>query len=204
VIVNISSIREERGAALHFTGTQEIPPANFEGITLKPTAPVEVKGRVTNAGEGFLVEATLLLAYQANCDRCLQKFNQTQKIEFKEEFVAGRNSSDETVYSFSGELLDLTKCLSDQIMLALPMKLLCSPTCRGFCTACGANLNFETCRCPKRQTNHQFEILKNLLAPEGGGESGKSQKQDLPDPKKITSRQLESDSPEHRSMSPMS
>lgn len=176
MIVNISSIREERGAALLFTGTQEIPPANFEGMALKPTAPVKVKGKVTNTGEGFLVEADVLWAYQANCDRCLQEFYQTQKIELKEEFVAGRNPSDETVYGFSGELLDLTECLNDQIMLALPMKLLCSPTCRGFCTACGANLNVEVCQCPMQQTNHQFEILKNLLVPEGGGENGKSQK----------------------------
>jgi uncharacterized protein len=176
VIVNISSIREERGAAIPFTGFQEILPAYFEGMALKPTAPVEVKGKVTNTGEGFLVEADLLWAYQANCDRCLQEFNQTQKIELKEEFVAGRNPSDETVYSFSGDLIDLTKCLTDQIILALPMKLLCSSTCRGFCVTCGANLNFEACQCPTQQMNHQFEILKNLLSPEGGGKNGKSNK----------------------------
>jgi uncharacterized protein len=176
VIVNISSIREERGAALPFTETMLIPPANFEGMALQPTAPVTVKGKVTNTGEGFLVEAELSLTYEANCDRCLQKFSQTQKIELKEEFVAGRSPSDETVYSFSGDLLDLTQCMSDQIMLALPMKLLCSPTCRGLCAACGANLNLEVCQCPPQQTNHQFEILKKLLSPEGGGENGKSQK----------------------------
>jgi uncharacterized protein len=173
VIVNISSIREERGAALSFTGFQKIPPANFEGMALKSTVPVAVKGKVTNVGEGFLVEADLLWTYQANCDRCLKEFNRTQRIELNEEFVAGQISSDETIYSFSGDLLDLTKCLNDQIMLALPMKLLCSPSCRGFCAACGANLNFEACQCPSQQTNHQFEILKNLLLPKGGGENGK-------------------------------
>jgi uncharacterized protein len=176
VIINISSIREERGAALPFAGTLEIPSAVFEGMALHPTVPVTVKGKVTNTGEGFLVEAELLWTFQASCDRCLQKFNQTQKIELKEEFVAGRNPSDETVYNFSGDLLDLTNCVSDQIMLALPMKLLCSPTCRGFCPTCGANLNLEVCQCPTQETNHQFEILKQLLSPEGGGENGKSKK----------------------------
>jgi uncharacterized protein len=176
VKINISSIREERGATLPFAGNMEIPVANFEGISLQSNAPVEVKGGVTNTGEGFLVEAELLWEYKANCDRCLQEFTQTQKIELKEEFVAGRNPSDETVYGFSGDVLDLSQCLLDLIMLSLPMKLLCSSTCRGICATCGVNLNFEVCQCPTQHTNHQFEILKNLLSPKGGGENGKSQK----------------------------
>jgi uncharacterized protein len=176
VIINISSIREERGAALPFAGEIEIPAANFEWLAIQSNAPVEVKGKVTNTGEGFLVEADLLWEYKANCDRCLQEFTQTQKIELKEEFVAGGDPFDETVYSFCGDLIDLSKCLKDQIMLSVPMKLLCSSTCRGFCATCGANLNFEVCHCPPQPTNHQFEILKNLLEPKGGGEDGKSQK----------------------------
>jgi uncharacterized protein len=176
VIVNIGAIREERGAALPFAGIEELKPADFEVMALKPTAPVEVKGKVTNTGAGFLVEMNLSWSYQADCDRCLQVFSRTDIIDVKEEFVAGRRPGDETVYGFTGDQIDLTECLRDHIMLALPMKLLCSPTCRGFCPECGSNLNFTACVCPPQPTNHQFEILKNLLTPEGGGKDGKSQK----------------------------
>jgi uncharacterized protein len=176
VIVNISAIREERGASLLFVGIEELKPADFEGMALKPTAPVEVKGKVTNTGEGFLVEMKLSWNYQANCDRCLQVFSRTDIIDVKEEFVAGRRSDDETVYGFTGDQINLTECLRDQVLLALPMKLLCNPTCRGFCPECGTNLNFASCVCPIQPTNHQFEILKNLLTPEGGGKNGEPQK----------------------------
>jgi uncharacterized protein len=176
VIVNISSIREERGATIPCAGFLEVNPADFEGLALKFKGPVAVRGKVTNTGSGFLLEAELNLDYQADCDRCLAETHQTQKIDIKEEFVSGRDISDETVYGFCGDLINLTECLRDQIILALPMKFLCSPECRGFCPKCGKNLNVEVCNCSEETMNHQFELVKNLLFTEGGGSSGKSKK----------------------------
>jgi uncharacterized protein len=176
VKVNISSIREERGATIPCAGVQEVNPADFEGLALKFTGPVEVKGKVTNTGGGFLLEAELTLDYQVSCDRCMCETRQTHKLDFKEEFVSGHDIANETVYGFSGDLIDLTECLRDQIILALPMKFLCSPECRGFCPKCGKNLNEEECRCSEEIINHQFELVKNLLFKEGGGPNGKSEK----------------------------
>jgi len=143
------------------------------GLTF--TEPAKVTGKVTNTGEGFLVEAKVLLNYGAVCSRCLKEINENRTVEVKEEFVQGPRVSDETVYGFTGDLIDLTECLRDEIILALPMKFLCNPQCKGFCSECGTDLNLEACRCPKEKTNHQFEILKNLFAPEGGGSDGKSE-----------------------------
>jgi uncharacterized protein len=176
VIVNISSIREERGAAIPCAGLWEVNPADFEGLALEFQGPVVIRGKVTNTGSGFLLEAELNLDYQVSCDRCLDETRQTQKIDIKEEFVPGRDISDETVYGFSGDLIDLTECLRDQIILALPMKFLCSPECRGFCPKCGKNLNMEECHCSEETINHQFEAIKNLIFTEGGGSNGKSEK----------------------------
>lgn len=176
MIVNINSIREGRGLALTFEGLQKFEPDQFEGFNLVFTGPVQVNGKVTNTGEGFLVEAEARIDYQTVCGRCLQEFNEKRTIEVKEEFVQGLSSGDETVYSFAGDLIDLTLCLRDQIILALPMKFLCNPECRGFCPECGKNLNFESCQCHAEQINHQFAILKNLFSSEGGGADGKSKK----------------------------
>lgn len=176
MIVNISSIREERSATIPCVGVWEVNSADFEGLALEFKSPVAIQGKITNTGSGFLLEAELNLDYQVCCDRCLGETRQTQKIYIKEEFVSGRDISDETVYGFCGDLIDLTECLRDQIILALPMKFLCSPECRGFCPKCGKNLNVEECCCSEEIINHQFELVKNLFFPEGGGSDGKPQK----------------------------
>lgn len=176
MIVNINSIRESRGLSIPFEGIQAFEPDQFEGFNLVFEGPIAVKGKVTNTGDGFLVEAEARLRYRTACSRCLQEFGENRSIEVKEEFVQGHSSSDESVYGFAGDLIDLTMCLRDQIILALPMKFLCNPQCRGFCPECGKNLNLESCQCHAEPMNHQFAILKNLLSSEGGGSDGQSKK----------------------------
>ncbi|HEY8464678.1 MAG TPA: DUF177 domain-containing protein [Bacillota bacterium] len=174
MIVNISSIRDERGAALSFRGLHQIGLGGLESLGLTLDQSAKVEGKVTNTGKGFLVEAKVQFNYQASCSRCLTEFTADCCFEVKEEFVKGDHASDETVYGFSGDSIDLTECLRDQIILALPMKFLCTPECKGICPECGKNLNLEVCHCRSEQTNHQFEILKNFLSPKGGGSNGKS------------------------------
>lgn len=55
--------------------------------------------------------------------------------------------------SAANELIDLTADIREAILLALPMKFVCSEACRGLCVQCGANLNKAPCACTKpRQT----------------------------------------------------
>lgn len=173
--VNIGPIREIRGGTLEFEGEQEIK--SFQEITeldLKFLGPVAVKGSVTYTGEGFLVEAKLSFKYQTNCNRCLEKIEKTQQVMMKEEFVPGVVSTeDDTIFGFNGDIIDLTECIQEQVILALPMKFLCNSECRGFCSECGTNLNEKECHCTEAVVNPQFEKLKSLLLKEGGGPSGK-------------------------------
>ena len=48
---------------------------------------------------------------------------------------------------FEGEGLFLADVLKEQVLLSLPMKVICQSDCRGLCPSCGANLNHEECRC---------------------------------------------------------
>ncbi|MDM7934363.1 MAG: DUF177 domain-containing protein, partial [Methanothrix sp.] len=34
-----------------------------------------------------------------------------------------------------------------ELVLALPLRFICTEGCRGLCSGCGVNLNRETCRC---------------------------------------------------------
>lgn len=51
------------------------------------------------------------------------------------------------LYGYEGEKLDLEPLLREQLLLAVPFAPLCSETCKGLCSQCGADLNREPCSC---------------------------------------------------------
>lgn len=176
--INIGPIREIRGGVLEFQGNQEINSfQEIKELGLKFLGPVKVDGKVTNTGEGFLVDTELSFEYHTSCNRCLDEFDQKQRTTIKEEFISGyTHSEDDSAFGFTGDLIDLTECIQEQVILSLPMKFLCRPECRGFCPNCGTNLNEKECSCLGEEMNPQFEKLKSLLLKEGGGPSGKPNK----------------------------
>ncbi|MFP3869874.1 MAG: DUF177 domain-containing protein, partial [Syntrophobacteria bacterium] len=63
---------------------------------------------------------------------------------------------------YDGVTIDVDLIVAEQIFLALPQKPLCQPHCRGLCPGCGADLNYESCRCEKRETGSPFDVLLSL------------------------------------------
>lgn len=51
---------------------------------------------------------------------------------------------------YTGDVIDITDILLEQVSLEVPMKILCSDDCKGLCPMCGTNLNISTCNCKKR------------------------------------------------------
>ena len=63
---------------------------------------------------------------------------------------------------YSGDAIDLGQMMREQFYLALPMKPLCMPNCKGLCPICGKNRNRETCSCESTWVDPRFEVLRNL------------------------------------------
>lgn len=63
---------------------------------------------------------------------------------------------------YSGDAIDLGQMMREQFYLALPMKPLCQPDCKGLCPVCGKNRNRETCSCESTWVDPRFEVLKNF------------------------------------------
>lgn len=170
--VGIGSIREIRGGAVSFEGSLAI---DFGQLGIDVVGPVNVRGTVTNTGEGFLVQASVDLEYRADCARCLEPITRQETVLISEEFTSDRESADTgTLFYFSGDFIVLDECIREQVMLSIPMKILCSDDCRGICPECGRNLNQGPCSCFPPNSNPQLSKLKTLLSTEGGGTNGKS------------------------------
>lgn len=63
---------------------------------------------------------------------------------------------------FEGEGLFLADVLKEQVLLSLPMKVICRSDCRGLCPHCGANLNQEQCRCERHSSDPRLAPLARL------------------------------------------
>jgi uncharacterized protein len=63
---------------------------------------------------------------------------------------------------YRDERIDLSQMIVEQIVLALPMKPLCKPDCRGLCALCGANRNLVGCDCALEETDPRWAPLKTL------------------------------------------
>ena len=92
---------------------------------------------------------------ECTCDRCLKDF----KIEpAKSDYLFGKE------LNVSGEkTIDLTEGILEDIVLGLPMKVLCSADCKGICPQCGADLNLGQCSCEPRPNITPFSELDKLI-----------------------------------------
>jgi uncharacterized protein len=61
------------------------------------------------------------------------------------------------------EVLDLSEVAVEQVLLALPMRMVCDEKCAGLCPRCGANRNLEgACRC-EPDVDPRWAALKDIV-----------------------------------------
>ena len=173
--VNIGPIRDLPGGMVDFQGEQELP--DYQ-LALTFTNPAQLQGTITNTGKGFLMKGNLRFRYRVHCDRCLKEFQSEQQIEVISEFLStpASDGEDDLAFHFSGDMIDLKDCISEQVLFSLPMNFICKPDCLGLCPICGKDRNVNPCDCVIEHFNPQFEKLRNLLSTKGGGPDGKSKK----------------------------
>jgi uncharacterized protein len=109
---------------------------------------------------------------QAHCSRCLEPYGFHLSNEFEFMLVpaslqsgqkAGEISRDEIGLSYySGEEINLTPLIREQVLLALPTRAVCEENCRGLCSGCGVNLNDEDCVCAAQARDPRMAIFQTI------------------------------------------
>jgi uncharacterized protein len=122
------------------------------------------------------VDGAITTTIEQACSRCLVDFkgrlerrftlrfsreseasqpkNQTSELELTEEHIG--------LTLFTGETIDFTDSVQEQVVLALPYKPLCSQDCKGLCPRCGTDLNTGRCACAQEQSRNPFAVLGHL------------------------------------------
>ena len=117
---------------------EEISPDDLDidiGIMHFP-APLRLKVEAFKSDNDLTVEAHVEGERSFTCSLCLEEFNNLFEKDFTLHYdIKGRDS------------VTIDQDVRDEIILEHPIRILCSPDCRGLCSFCGANLNEETCNC---------------------------------------------------------
>lgn len=132
-------------------GQLEAADPTFEGLELELGAPIEVRGRLQQTGEGeFYWHGTLSGRLRGACRRCLKDLNYPLDTEVEILLSSDPEAADDpSVYPLPDRVarVDLRPVVREEVALAVSAYPLCRDDCAGLCPRCGADLNAGPCTC---------------------------------------------------------
>lgn len=141
------------------------------GEYLPPHGQVFAVLHIERSGDYILVTGSANTLVHLECSRCLALFDTQIKSEVNSTLVAESvleeaDSKELTgeeleLKTYQGEEFSIDEIVSENILVELPVKPLCSKSCKGLCPQCGANLNSVSCTCSVPDDDNPFSILKN-------------------------------------------
>jgi uncharacterized protein len=109
---------------------------------------------------------------EQSCARCLDPVTQEVNRQFELLYRplgadAGRDelsvtAAEAEIGYYEGQGILLEDVLREQVLLALPLKVVCREDCQGLCPHCGKNLNQEPCSCTVPVEDPRWSALKEI------------------------------------------
>ena len=157
----------------HFSHTYSPEELSLDDEQARLKSGAEVAGRASRKRDEVRLLGTIRAGVEVDCDRCLKAVEVPVEVEFETSFLPAASAEGATdnvelqaedlaVSVFEGEAIDVDEVVREQILLALPTRLLCGEECRGLCPTCGADLNQAHCSCERRETDPRWAALASL------------------------------------------
>ncbi len=122
--------------------------------------------------EDIRIRAGLETRMEVTCARCLEPVEQPIETSFDLIFrpqsadIDGVDrsitASETEIGYYEGDGLLLEDVLREQILLALPARILCSEDCKGLCAECGRNRNTDPCDCAPAAIDPRWSSLETI------------------------------------------
>ncbi|MDD4113446.1 MAG: DUF177 domain-containing protein [Herbinix sp.] len=153
----------------HILAELEIDKIIFEGSSYEFAWKDPVSLTITNLGDRvILIEGSVKLSIIIFCSRCLKKLEYPMDISIKKEIdfklteEERAKELDEANY-ITEYNLDVDILIKGEIIVDLPMSLLCSDECKGICMHCGTNLNEGSCDCDNTVLDPRMSAIRDIF-----------------------------------------
>lgn len=142
---------------------------DFRGSGFLQRGPVQVDAVAELLGIEIRLRGHVGGQLEAACDRCLGSVKLRVDRDFDLLYRPAKTVPNEeeieippgelNVGFYTGGGIELADVVAEQVILSVPMKVVCRADCQGLCPLCGANRNLETCGCSNPQAESPFAKL---------------------------------------------
>jgi uncharacterized protein len=167
--IELENLEGGKGDFAHVYQPDDLNPVD-ERVSLTRSA--TVSGKVRLAGNEVFVNGHVETRAQVECDRCLQPVEAQVDADFALEYISGSEyessgaveltAAEMSVSVFDGHAIDVDEIVKEQIVLAVPTRMLCREDCKGICPECGTDRNTGDCSCATNDIDPRWAALKNL------------------------------------------
>jgi uncharacterized protein len=167
--IELDKVDGQGGKFAQVYETTELP---LEDTEVRLVEPAEVRGRIRRTGREVELQGKLQTKLETVCGRCLQPVELPISTEFNERFVRAVSwaaeeqhelqAEDLNIAVFDGEGIELDDLVREELLLALPVSVLCREDCKGLCPVCGIDRNRNNCQCEIDEVDSRWHKLKDL------------------------------------------
>jgi len=166
VLITLEELQPHR---IVVSETYESGALDYHGAEFRQVAPLKVDAVAELVGSEVRIRGHLGTRLETSCDRCLATvaipvernfdlfYRPVKSLAREEEIEISAGELEIGFYSGNG--IELADVATEQVILSVPMKVVCRTGCLGLCPVCGANRNLEPCHCPP-QDDSPFASLK--------------------------------------------
>jgi uncharacterized protein len=167
--IELENLEGSKGDFAHVYQPDELNPVD-ERVSLVALA--TVNGKVRLSGNEVFVNGHVETRAQVECDRCLKPVELPVNVDFTLEYISDSDyesietaeltEAEMSVSVFDGTAIDVDEIVKEQILLAVPTRMLCREDCKGICPECGTDRNTGECDCVTNEIDPRWAALKNL------------------------------------------
>ena len=160
---------------------RDYPAEAFAGSAedYRVTGPVRLEFDISRSEDRYRLAGRVSAALELTCSRCAEPFSWPVEATFDLQYLPQADNvgegelevaeEDLGVAFYEANTIDLGQLMREQFYLALPMKPLCGPECRGLCPQCGANRNRGEGGCQVQWEAPRLAPLRRLLERRSSG-----------------------------------
>jgi uncharacterized protein len=169
VKIDVSKFEQE---PLRFDEEFSVDPDRLDCEQVTAPMRVRLKGEVRPRSGFVTVAGNCRVEGSVACSRCLEpvqwEVDEDLSVDYRTPSATpldaelGLEKDDLDVAFLEGDKLDLAELAAEQILLALPMRVVCDESCAGLCPRCGANRNRDgACTC-EPEVDPRWHALADL------------------------------------------
>ncbi len=167
MVFDLSAVLSDRGRTMDIQAPITLKQFTCRAGSYPVAKESAVSLKAVSAKQNVLVlEGTVHAVLEMNCDRCLERVIQdltidvSRELDVREEIL---NDAAQCPPYLDGRVLDSDKLAYHEILVNLPVKVLCREDCKGICSRCGKNLNEGTCDCDKSELDPRMAQILDIF-----------------------------------------